>query len=184
MKKQSLQKSAAALVLAGALAVAAPAAASAATRYTPPTDAPTQTLTVTAGGTVTVALGGFQAGEPVTISLTGEFALQATIGSIVRTAVETQTASLPAAADGTVSPDITLPANATGSYTVTATGATSGNVATAVLALPAAAGGPGTGLAATGGSDMTGLWVGGGALLLTGGAVIAATTLRRRRQQA
>lgn len=183
MKKHT--KMVASLVVAGALAFGAPAAAQA--YPAPAPDAPAVSGSLVPGGTAAVAFGGFDDGETVEVSLTGESALSATLASIVRTAVETKSATYQAADDGSVVVNVTLPANASGTYTLTATGSTSGLVQTATLSVGAAAGTGASGadgnLAATGGSDMTALWVGGGALLLTGGAVLAATTIRRRQHR-
>ncbi|GAA4777672.1 hypothetical protein GCM10023351_23120 [Microbacterium gilvum] len=175
------------LGVAGALALSAPLTASA---YTP--SAPEGTTAVAPGGTATLGFGGFAPGETITFSLTGWNASGASLATIVRTAVETASITKPAAADGSTTVDVTLPADAAGAYTVTATGGTSGASASAALdtgiPVPAEAGGgsgDGSGsdsLSPTGG-DLTsvGLWVGGGALLLGGAAVVTATAIRRQR---
>ena len=170
----------ASLVVAGALALA-PVAAQA-YPAAPPAE-PTVSGTVAPGGTVAVEFAGFTPSETVSVTLTGENAAAGDLAAIVRLAVTSLSETYTAAADGTVDVTVTLPANATGTYTVTAIGAESDITETATLVVPTAAGvgtGAGGGLAATGGQDMTGLWIGGGALLLTGGAVLAASRIRRR----
>ncbi|WP_203136310.1 hypothetical protein [Microbacterium sp. JZ31] len=180
MKKHT--KVLASLVVAGALSLGAPLAAQAYPAPTPTTGPADSSVTgsFVAGGTVVVSFSGFAPDEEVSISLTGAFALSATIASAAD--VETQTVTRTADADGNVAVSITLPANAYGVYTVTATGLDSGVAITETFDLGGGAAGGGGGLAATGAGDLTGLWVGGGALVLTGGAIVVATAVRRSRQ--
>lgn len=184
MKKHT--KLVASLVVAGALALA-PVAAQA--YPVEPPAAPVVSGTAAPGATITVTFSGFEPGEMVTVTMTGENAAAGDLASIVRLAVTSEVETYTAAADGTVFVTATLPADASGQYTITAVGAESALSQTATVTVAAAGGGGGTaagggGLAATGGQDLTGLWIGGGALLLTGGAVLVATKLRRRSDEA
>lgn len=187
MKKHA--KVLASLVVAGALSLGAPLAANAYPAPTPSTGTGEASASgeFVAGGTVVVAFSGFEPSEDVSVSLTGAFALSATIASA--SDIETQTVMRTADANGSVVVSITLPDNAYGTYTVTATGLESGaavgetfNIGGGPAGGAAAGGGAGGGLAATGSSDLTGLWVGGGALVLAGGAIVVATAVRRSRQ--
>ena len=182
--KLTIKKAAAAFALAGALALGAPAAASA---YVP-SGSISGPSTVTPGGTGTFsfAAGVFAPGATVTYTITGESASAITFASIVKTAIETKSYTKPANADGSASVQVTLHPQATGTYTLTAT---DGNVSTPNITITAAAaaGGAGGDALPDTGTDsalMLGLWVGGGALLLAGGAIVVATTVRRQRQHA
>jgi hypothetical protein len=180
-----MKKLIAAVVLAGAALLATPAAANAA-GYVPTTSV-TVTGSTVAGGTTVLnfAPGSFVGNETVNISVTGAGAV--TLGALPTTTV---TKAYTASATGAVAPRITLPAGATGSYTVRAAGATSGNVySTALTAVPAAgtaaaAAGTGTGsLAFTGSTvSMLALWVAGGAVVLGGGLLVVRTSVRRQRE--
>lgn len=178
MKKHT--KVLASLVVAGALSLGAPLAAQAYPAPTPTNDTADSSVSgsFVPGGTVVVTFTGFLAGEDVSVSLTGAFALDATMASA--TDIETQTVMRTADAEGNLVVTITLPDNAYGTYTVTATGLESGVVLTETFTIEGT--GAGGGLAATGAGDLTGLWVGGGALVLAGGAVVAASAVRRSRQ--
>ncbi|OII43516.1 hypothetical protein [Plantibacter sp. MMLR14_011] len=140
---------------------------------------------VTAGGTSTVSFGdgGFQPGETVSLALTGENATGATLA-----AVDTQTIQKTASATGAVNLNVTLPTNATGSYTVTATGLTTGITGTATLTVTAAGSGSGSGgndndLADTGfGAPAFVVWGAAGAVAL--GAALIAVLVMVRRQRA
>lgn len=175
--KLRLPQAIAAVTLAAGL-VFAPVAANA--TYVPsPGPSTGSTVTIAAGGSATISFVGFQPGEPVRFTLTGEFALSATLAN-VKFAVQTANLGTKAAnSTGAVSPTITLPSNATGSYTLTATGATSA----ASSAVTITVGDPT--LPNTGGDSgqLLGLWIGGGALLLAGGGIAVATTVRRQRGQ-
>jgi hypothetical protein len=99
---------------------------------------------------------------------------KAATDSVVKTAV-----------DGTVSFDVTLPTDATGTYTVTATGLESGLVGTADITIVAEDGSgsgsgdeDGDGLAVTGGTALTAIWIAGGALGL-GIVLLLVRALRR-----
>jgi hypothetical protein len=122
--------------------------------------------------------------------------------SIVKAAVLTSITKQ-ASASGALSVNVTLPTNATGTYTLTATGLTSGNVGTASITTVPASGGTlantgGTAanagaLANTGGSEpalantgatlpMLMIWIGAGALIL-GAAIIGTLAFVRRQRQ-
>jgi hypothetical protein len=178
---KSLRIKLAAVALAVAALVAAPAAANAQDRYTPTPSGPS-TITISASGTATISFSGFQPGEPVTFSLTGEFALSATLAT-VKTAVETNTVQKAASPTGATSVQVTLPSNAVGQYRLTATGASSG--ATSAVTINAAAAGSGQVPAATGvdSASLMGVWIGGGVLLL-GGLAVTVFAVRRQRQDA
>ncbi|RKE65083.1 LPXTG cell wall anchor domain-containing protein [Microbacterium sp. AG238] len=177
--KNRLIKAAAASAIAAAAVFAAPAIANA---YTP---APVggSSVTVTAGGTATIAFNNFEPNESVTGTLTGENAAAGSV-AFVKFAVTSTSTTKVANAAGEVAFQVTLPANATGEYTLTATGTASGS-STVTIAVPAAAGGAGGSgtLPATGGDNaaLLGLWIGGGALALAGGSIAVASTVRRHR---
>ncbi|MDQ4502985.1 hypothetical protein [Sinomonas sp. ASV322] len=144
--------------------------------------------TPTPGGTTAVGFsaGSFTSGETVTYSVSGN--TTATL-SAVKAAILT-TFSKPAAADGSASVNVALPSNASGTYTLTATGQTSGNVGTASLTVvPQNAqgnqnqNGQGSASLANTGATMPILlvWIGAGALLL--GAAIVGTLMFVRRQK-
>jgi hypothetical protein len=150
--------------------------------------APDESITVTGsptpGGTVTVAIdAAFTPGEDVSFTLTGENASDATL-AVFRAAVETKSLTKAANADGSTSVDVTLPTNASGSYTITATGLESGVVGTAAITVVAADGagngaGDDDGLAVTGGTAITTIWIAGGALAL-GAALLMIRSMRRK----
>ncbi|MFJ4160193.1 LPXTG cell wall anchor domain-containing protein [Microbacterium testaceum] len=169
--KLSLKKVGVSAALAGALLFAAPAVAQA---YVP-SSPNTVTVTVTSDGPVPVS--GFQAGAQVTFTLVGRGVTGANIATAnlpVTSASVTKTAD----SSGSATANVTLPAGASGTYTLAATGARA-----------AASGsnnaGGNTGLPATGfdASSMLGIWVGGGALVLAGGTIAVATTVRRNRAE-
>ena len=188
MKRTITKAAAIAAIVAGAM-FAVPAAASA---YTPSPGGGTSVSTVAPGGTFTffVEADVFEPGETVSISLTGESASAATM-AFVKFAVETQalgttTANAEGGIDGV---QITLPANASGTYTVTATSASNpvGTSATVTVAAGSTPGGTNPGDLATTGADseaLLALWIGGGALLLVGGGIAVATAVRRNKQNA
>ncbi|MBF4582930.1 sortase [Curtobacterium sp. VKM Ac-2865] len=180
-----MKKLIAAVVLAGAALIATPAAANAA-GYVPTSNVSVSGSSV-AGGTTVINFGpgSFVGNETVNISVTGAGAV--TLGALPTTTVSK---AYVASASGAVNPRITLPAGASGTYTLTATGATSGNVGTAAVTATPAAGaaavggaGSGTGsLAFTGGTiSALALWVGGGAVVLGGGLLVVRGSVRRQR---
>lgn len=148
--------------------------------------------TPTPGGTVTVnfAAGSFAGGETVSYSVSGNTSVTL---AIVKAAVLTSL-NKPAGANGSASVDVTLPTNASGTYTLTATGQTSGNIGTASITVVPAAGGA-QGNQAQGAQDQQGaslantgatmpfllVWIAAGALVL--GAAVVATLMFVRRQR-
>lgn len=167
MKNRFLTAAASAAV-AATLVLAAPVMAQA---YTP---SGPDTVTVTITGSGTVPFSGFEPGAQVVFTLVGENASGATLAyaKIVRdSASTTKTAD----STGAASVAVTLPANASGSYTLSATGARADSTA----------GGGSSTLPSTGGDSdsLLGIWVGGGALVLAGATVAVATTVRRNREQ-
>ena len=140
---------------------------------------------VTAGGTFTVTFtdGAFQPNEDVSLALTGENATGATLA-----AVDTKTLVKTASATGSVALNVTLPTNATGTYTVTGTGLSSQIIGTTTVTVRAVAGGGaggtgGSGLADTGFSTPAFLvWGAAGAVVL--GAALIAVLVMMRRQRA
>lgn len=165
MKNRFLTAAASAAV-AATLVLAAPVMAQA---YTP---SGPDTVTITGSGTVPFS--GFEPGAQVVFTLVGENASGATLAyaKIVRdSASTTKTAD----STGAASVAVTLPANASGSYTLSASGARADSTA----------GGGSSTLPSTGGDSdsLLGIWVGGGALVLAGATVAVATTVRRNREQ-
>jgi hypothetical protein len=186
------KKSLAAIALAVLAVVAVPTAANA-SGY-----APAENITVSgnvvAGGVVVVNFSNntFIAGESVSFTLTGENAAGATLATF-KSVVNSQSLVKTASSAGAVALNVTLPTNATGSYTTTATGLTSGTVGTASLTVASADGaaaGTGTGvsnggLAATGyDAPMLAIWAAAGALLLGIALMVALTVVRRQRANA
>ena len=139
------------------------------------TPAPGETLTVSYDEI-------FIPGADVTFTLTGENATGATL-AVFKAAVNTKTAVKAADASGSVAIDVTLPTNASGTYTLAATDGTT--VAPAVSITVAAADGAGNGsgdddgLAVTGGTAITTIWIAGGALAL-GAALLMIRSMRRK----
>jgi hypothetical protein len=165
---------------------------------------PSGNVTVTGaavpGGTVTVnfAAASFAPNESVAVSVSGSTSVTL---SVVKAAVLT-TFTKQAASNGSLSVNVTFPTDASGTYTLTATGLTSGNVGTASITIVPASGGTlantggstGT-LANTGGSEptlantgatlpMLMIWIGAGALVLGGAIVGTLAFVRRQRQDA
>lgn len=96
----------------------------------------------------------------------------------------TASVTKPAGADGTVVFNVTLPTDARGTYSVTATGLESGLVGQADITVVAADGSGsgddnGDGLAVTGGTALTAIWIAGGALGL-GVVLLLVRGLRRK----
>jgi hypothetical protein len=194
-----LKKALAVLAVAFVALVAAPSAANAA--YVPSNNI-TVSGNATPGGTVTVnfAAGSFAPNETVSASVSGNTPVTL---SAVKAAVVTSFTKQ-ASATGAVAFNVTLPTNASGTYTLTATGLTSGNVGTAAITV--VPGANGAGLADTGSSTSTGasmgnaggaalaetgatlpmlmVWIGGGALVL--GVAIVGTVgfVRKQRRSA
>jgi hypothetical protein len=187
------KKSFAAVALAVLAVLAVPAAANAA-GYVPVGNVAVSGAVV-AGGTVEVgfAAGSFTPGESVSFALTGENAAEATLATF-KGVVNSQSLVKSAAGSGSVGLAVTLPANASGSYTTTATGLTSGTVGTASLNIASADGATGTGtgvdssnggLASTGyDAPMLAIWAAAGALMLGLALMVALTVVRRQRANA
>lgn len=177
---------AALLVVVGVFAV--PAAANAAGYV------PTSNISVsgaaTPGGTIVTgfAAGSFTPSETVSFSVTGSGL--ATLSAATATASITKQAD----ASGATALNVKLPAGATGTYSVTATGQTSGNVATAAITVApvdaAAAGGstvadPSGALAFTGSNgSMLMIWAAAGAVMLGIALMLVLTLVRRQRANA
>ena len=173
-------------VLAGAalaiIAVLAVPAAAQAYSITPPPN-----TSAGAGETFSATFTGFSSGEDVSIALTGESASSATLAAVV-TAVETKTIVKAADAAGDVTVTVTLPSNASGSYTLTATGLTSGAIGQSTITAVSSSAAGGSGSGATGGLPNTGamdptlgIWAGGGLLALGAAFVIVLTVVRRQK---
>ncbi|BDV29751.1 hypothetical protein [Microbacterium terricola] len=180
--KNSLKAFAAATLLAAAL-VATPMVANAATdEGYPPSSTVNGSVTVAPGGTVTVPFTGFEPNEGVSFTLTGENASGATLAFVKFAVVTADLGTKDADASGAVSATVTLPSNASGDYTLQATGEVSGAADPVILSTGVATGE----LGATGvdGNALLGLWIGGGALVLAGASIAVAGTVRRQRQRA
>lgn len=180
------KKTFATIALAVLAVFAVPAAANAA-GYVPESSV-VVSGTVAPGATVAVAFteGSFTAGESVSFAVTGSGT--ATL-SVVKAATVSLTKSATSA--GAASVNVVLPADATGTYTTTATGLTSGTVGTAAISLPAADAAAGSGASANGGLASTGydapmlvIWAAAGALLLGVALMVALTVVRRQRANA
>lgn len=185
-----MKKIIAAAVLAAAAVVATPMAANAAGYV--PTSAVSVAGTVAPGEatTVGIAAGSFMGSETVRVSVTGAGAV--TIGAMPTV---TTTAEKTANTDGSVSVSVKLPMGATGTYSMTATGASSGNVATTALSVApaasigtaadtsAAASSSDPALAFTGSTvPMLLVWSAGGAIVLGGALVLVMANRRRQRE--
>jgi hypothetical protein len=157
---------------------AAPVAANAQYAPAPSDDA----IVVTPGGTTTVPFAGFEPSEEVSFTLTGENGAAATL-AVFRAAISSASTTKTASTEGTTSVAVTLPTNATGDYTLVATGETSNASATAVITAAAAVDGDDNGdgddLAVTGGTALTAIWIAGGALGL-GVVLLLVRGLRRK----
>ena len=186
------KKSFAAIALAVLAVFAVPAAANAA-GYVPDGNI-VVSGTIAPGSPVTISFteGSFTPGEPVSFTLTGENAAGATLATF-KSVVNSQSLVKSAAGTGAVALEVTLPTDASGTYTTTATGLTSGTVGTAsltVAAADAAAAGSGSssadgGLASTGyDAPMLAIWAAAGALLLGVALMVALTVVRRQRANA
>ncbi|PYY36728.1 sortase [Curtobacterium sp. MCJR17_055] len=188
-----MKKLIAAVVLAGAALLATPAAANAA-GYAPDSDVSISGNYV-AGGIVVINFseGAFQNNETVNVQITGAGVNDATLGALP---VTTVSKAYTAGADGSLPVRVTLPVGGSGSYNLTATGATSGVVGVASFTIApadvAAGAGNGTGTAANGtngslaftGSTVStlALWVAGGAVVLGGGLLVVRGSVRRQRE--
>lgn len=177
----------AALTLAAVFAV--PMAANAA-GYVPSSNVTVSNSNPAPGQTVDVSFkaGSFNASENVQFTLTGQDAAGATLASL-HAVVNSKSLVKPASASGAVTVAVTVPTDATGTYTLTATGVTSGNVGTVSLtvspadsATGAGAGSSTGGLADTGSTvSLIAIWVAGG-LVLLGAAFVAVNVIVRRQR--
>ena len=136
-----------------------------------------------AGGTVIIVFGdgAFAGSENVSFAVSGA-------GTVTLSAFKAATVTLvkQATPAGSATVNVTLPQNATGTYSVTATGLTSGTIGTASITVRAAdsagAATTGGGLAGTGyDAPVLLIWAAGGALLLGIALVVVLTIVRRQR---
>jgi hypothetical protein len=169
-----IKKALAGASIALALLIATPVAANAV--YVPAENATVSDSTPAPGQAVTVAFANesFTAGESVSFSVTGE-------GAVTIAAITTASVTKVASAAGAASAVVTPPANATGTYTVTATGLSSGRVGTAALTVVAvSADGTAVTLPFTGGTlPIAAIWIAGGVLVL-GVVLLSVVGIRRR----
>lgn len=191
MKTSRIRKVVAGFALAVAALVAVPAAAMAVDGYTPvPNESYSGQTVVAPGGTTTITFAAafFTPGETVSFRLIGENAAGATLASFY-TVVNSSPAINKVAGAGGTPVAVTLPANASGTYSLNASSPSKGNVSVAISVGSAgtggaAAGGAGTGLATTGaaGDQLLWAWVAGGALAFVGGGVLVASAVRKQRK--
>ncbi|MDQ1083853.1 MULTISPECIES: hypothetical protein [Microbacterium] len=193
--KLNFAKVGASAALAGALLLAAPVVANAATPEYPPTGPGVQSRQISEDGPQ--GFGGYLPGSPVTFTLTG---VGVTASNIASAGASVTSASVTKFADasGSAAAVITLPEPQIGSYVLTAAGtAADGTPSTSTSVV---GGGAGTGgssstgggteasssLAETGmdANSLLGFWIGGGALVLAGATVAVAATARRNRRSA
>ncbi|MEQ4518751.1 LPXTG cell wall anchor domain-containing protein [Pseudarthrobacter sp. B907] len=194
-----MKKSLAAVALAGSIALVGAVPAMAVTPYpAPPAQGTVSDGTVAPGEAFTFSGSGFTPGEAITVTVTLTGAPQALGGSTgggvsmavsgkISLPMATQTFSTKADANGNFALPLTI--SEAGTYTLTATGQTSGKTVTATVKVSGAAvgtslanTGSGAGLANTGADASLLLWtlVGGGALA----AGITSVVVVRRRAKA
>lgn len=196
-----MKKSLAAVALAGSIALVGAVPAMAVTPYpAPPAQGTVSDGTVAPGEAFTFSGTGFTAGEAIVVTVTPTGTPQALGGAVtgggvgmavpgkITMPLAAQTFNTKADANGNFA--ITLTINEPGTYTLAATGQTSGKIVTATVKVAAAAGttlantggGTGTALANTGADASLLLWtlVGGGALA----AGITSVVVVRRRAKA
>ncbi|MBC7724928.1 MAG: hypothetical protein H7146_09310 [Burkholderiaceae bacterium] len=140
------------------------------------------TYSLSPGETVTVTWHGdyFEPGEAVSVSVAGTAASASTMSI---SGARSTGATAPAVVDpsGSVVARVTVPASATGNYTITGTSASaSGGVTVAVLSATLISTGT-TALAKTGGNVPVGLALAGGGILALGVILVAARMITRRR---
>lgn len=177
-----LKKAIAIAALATAAVFAMPAAANA--DYVPDANI-IVTGEIVPGGVVTTSFtdGSFTPGETINFAITGE--PTPTLGALGLVSGTLNTTGS-ADANGATSINFVLPSNATGAYTVIATGALSGDIGIATVSVTPADAGPGTdtgpdGLVNTGSTlPAMVIWGSIGALLV-GTALVVALTVRRNR---
>ena len=170
--KNKLSQAVAASIVAVGLLFAAPAAAQA---YTPtqPEVIVSSNVPYTVSGSV-YTFSSLEPGSSIDFTLTGEGVSSENL-AVVKLAVASTGLTKTAGSDGTSSVTLTLPAEASGQYVLSATGTLSS----------AEAGGSST-LPSTGGDSdsLLGIWIGGGALVLAGATIAVGASVRRGRQQA
>jgi LPXTG-motif cell wall-anchored protein len=147
--------------------------------YPPVTPTVTAPSTVVPGGTFVVVFNGCQLGETVNVTLAGVTVATTCTGA-------GGTGRLMQAAGGSASATLTAP-TAPGTYTITATGLTSGLTASTTITVVAQtpttrATGGGGGLPTTGSDSSSTLWIAGTAVIV--GAGLLAVGLKRRRPAA
>lgn len=176
---KSLRIKLAAVVVAVAALVAAPAAANA---YTPGNPDLTVAGAPVPGGTVTLQALSFDANTTVRFTLTGENGAGITLAAVKLAVTTSPTFTSTANPAGTAALNIKLPSNASGDYKVSATGYRNGVLVTEKTLLSISTGG-GQVPAATGvdSASLMGVWIGGGVLLL-GGLAVTVFAVRRQRQ--
>lgn len=196
-----MKKSLAAIALAGSIALIGAVPAVAATYPAPPANAAVSDGTVGPGEQFVFRGNGFLAGEGLTISVTPGNPPAAngssvsngsrTVPTKITLPLATQTFSATADANGSFAFPLTL--SEAGTYTLTATGLTSGKTATAVITvegtgLANTGGAPlantGTGLANTGADASLVLWSLVGAGALAAGATSVVVVRRRVKAEA
>jgi LPXTG-motif cell wall-anchored protein len=167
----------AAVLIAAVVGLGAPASAQ---PYPPVTPTVTAPSTVLPGATFVVVFNGCQLGETVNVTFTGVTVATSCTGA-------GGTGRLMQAAGGSASVTLTAP-TAPGTYTITATGLTSGFTASTTITVvaqtttTAATGGGGGGLPTTGSDSSSTVWIAGTAVIV--GAGLLAVGLKRRRPAA
>ena len=154
--------------------------------------APSFSGSFTPGGTVDVSFGAgsFEGGETVHITVSGQGA-----PTIAVFRADVASTDKPAAEDGSDSATITLPSDAAGTYTVTGTGARSGDVVSGSFNVGTTGSGAasgsgsasgsssGSGLADTGSTiSILAIWIAGG-LVILGAAFVAVRVIVRRQSR-
>jgi hypothetical protein len=164
-----------------------PVAANAA--YTPSTGTVSGSLTPGSTDTISFPGGTFDPSDEVTFTISGAGAV--TVGMFK---ANTASGSVHADGSGGASDTITLPTDATGSYSITAAGVPSGRIGVATITIAGTGGsgsssasgsgsaGGGSGLADTGSNiSMLVIWAGVGAVGLGIAFIIVLTIVRRQR---
>jgi LPXTG-motif cell wall-anchored protein len=185
---KSLRTKIAAVILTAAALVAAPAAAQA---YVPTPGTPDAGISgaPVPGGTVTLVATAFDGNTPISFVVTGENGAGITQASVKLVVSSSPSFTTSTNASGDASFNVKLPSNASGTYSVTASGQKDGQPAqeTTSFAIGTGSGGTGSGsgLPATGvdSGSLMGVWIGGGVLLL-GGLAVTVFAVRRQRQGA
>jgi len=137
----------------------------------------------TPGGTVNVQFdaGSFQGSEPVHVTVSGAGAITFAVFK-----ADTISSDKTAAADGSLTVAINLPADASGTYSVTGTGANSGTPVTGSFSVSGTGGSgggtnAGSGLADTGSTvSILAFWIAGGLVLLGAAFVTVRVVVRRQ----